>query len=235
MIRIVAFLLALLLAPLTARGNTFDTYVIDTYAPTDYWSLSANANDQGSAGINGSAPARSPTASRSPPTSAASCPARRRAISPSVRRSRPVPRCASGRSSKPRRTATRLPNIWSTRPGASRTPSTCTSPTAGAAANSTSSSSSAAATPSPALRGWSTTARGILLSSSVGAAPAPAGSTASRSRRSPALSTRRRPRPTPSATRPAPTPCSARWVRSCTGSGARCSRRGRSTPSRNAG
>ena len=55
MIRIVAFLLALLLAPLTARGNTFDTYVIDTYAPTDYWSFSANTTDQGSAGINGTA------------------------------------------------------------------------------------------------------------------------------------------------------------------------------------
>ena len=53
MIRIVAFLLALLLAPLTARGNTFDTYVL-SYAPTDYWSLSTNANDTGSGGNNGS-------------------------------------------------------------------------------------------------------------------------------------------------------------------------------------
>ena len=53
MIRIVAFLLALLLAPLTARGNTFDTYVLDaTRRPTTGRSP-PNANDQGSAAING--------------------------------------------------------------------------------------------------------------------------------------------------------------------------------------
>ena len=52
MIRIVAFLLALLLAPLTAQASTFDSYIL-ALNPTDYWSLAADANDQGSAAING--------------------------------------------------------------------------------------------------------------------------------------------------------------------------------------
>ena len=51
MIRIVAFLLALW--PCVALAETFDQYVLG-YSPTDYWSLAADANDQGSAAINGS-------------------------------------------------------------------------------------------------------------------------------------------------------------------------------------
>ena len=54
MIRIVAFLLALLLAPLTARGNTFDTYVLELRADRLLVALRTNANDQGRAAINGS-------------------------------------------------------------------------------------------------------------------------------------------------------------------------------------
>ena len=51
MIRIVAFLLALW--PCVALAETFDQYVLG-YSPTDYWSLAADATDQGSAAINGS-------------------------------------------------------------------------------------------------------------------------------------------------------------------------------------